>query len=65
MGFHGFDAGFHVGMAFHLIFTKTWLQETMLGHNILILRQILTKIDHLQFIAMLQNTRFQIATLKG
>ena len=50
---HGFDAGFHIDLAFRLVFTKTRLQKTMFGFNILILRQILTEIDHLQLITML------------
>ena len=62
---HGLDAGFHVGLALFFILAKTRLQETVFCLNVIILRQILTKINNFQLIALLQNTRFQIATLKG
>ncbi len=63
--YHGIDAGFHISLSLHFIFTKTRLQETMSGLNAFVLRQILTKIDHFQFITSLQHTRLQIASLKN
>ena len=65
VGFHGLYAGFHIGFSLVLILNKTWLKKTMLGFDNLILRQILTKIDHFQFITSLQHTRLQIASLKN
>ena len=52
MTFHGFNAGLQVGVSLLFIFNETRLQKAMLSLDALILRQILTKKNDFQFVAM-------------
>ena len=65
MGFHSLNTGKHIGFSLFFIFLIARLQKTILGVNVIILRQILTQIDHFQLIATFQRTRLQITTMEG
>ena len=65
VGFHSLYASLHMGLSLFFILNETRLKKTVLGFNDLILRQILTEIDHFQLIASFQHARFQIASFKN
>ena len=65
MGFYSLHAGLHVGLALFRILNETGLQETMFGLNPIVLRQILTEINHFQLVAIRQYTGFQVTTFES
>ena len=65
MGFHSLHTSLHIGFTLFFVFLIARLQKTVFGFNVVILRQILPKIHHFQFVATFQRTRLRITTMEG